>query len=171
VATLTVNAGTYTLTLSKTGYVALSQSITVSASTSLSRSLTQTPSVPPPPTPTQNPTQYTITIETIRAFHVEDDEEDDDLENAQISGVDVTLNGTTKTTGSDGKTTFAVGPGKYTLHVEKNGYKPVDVNIEVSKDGSISITLKKIWHEDNDYEVESDDSHRHREWHCEEHDD
>ena len=124
-ATFSVAAGTYALATSKTGYGSASQSVTVSADTSITKSLT-----PNPPT---TPETYAVILTVT-----------DSMASSAIAGATAALGSTTYTTGSDGKATFNIAAGAYTLSVSKSGYSSDSISVTVSADTSLNVALVPV---------------------------
>lgn len=103
VVTLRVAPGTYSLTLSKTGYTSINENITVISAISINRSMLPTSS-----------TNYLLTITVI-----------DSATSEKVPDATVTLNAEQQKTTTNGVTSFTVKEGQYTLEITKNGYNQV----------------------------------------------
>ncbi len=66
----------------------------------------------------------------------------EDDEGQPVSGATVTVDGESVTTGSDGKYTFTVDAGTYTVEVEKEGYDPDSYSVTVAADDSKTVNLE-----------------------------
>ncbi len=62
-----------------------------------------------------------------------------------VSGAVVTVDGESVTTGSDGRYTFTVDAGTYTVEVEKEGYDPDSYSLSVSADESETVNLELVF--------------------------
>jgi len=117
--------GTYTLTVSKSGYRTSTWKFNFTGSTKITVDLASEKTLP---TGTSN--LY------VHVF--------DALTHEQIEGATVKLNEASTTTGSDGTASFTnIASGKYSLRVEKSWYIPQSMTINVP-DRSIDVDVKMI---------------------------
>jgi len=115
--------GTYTLTVSKSGYRTATWKFNFTGSTKITIDLISERALP-----TGNVNVY---------IHVYDA-----LTHEPIEGATVKLNGASTTTGSDGTASFTnIASGRYSLRVEKQWYIPRSMTIEVP-DRSIDVDVK-----------------------------
>jgi hypothetical protein len=121
-ATFSIAAGTYPLTISKTGYGTNSENFVVSTNVAISRLLTATP----PSTPSIRTVSITVS---------------DSANSTKLSGATVTLGTTIRNTDTNGVATFSIASGTYPLTIIKGGYGSKSENLVVSASLDITRTL------------------------------
>lgn len=117
-----LNPGTYTVSVSKTGYTSasLSRSVTAGTTTWGSMEINQT----------------TATGSLKGKIYVYNSANPSDMTQA-ISGATVTCNGQTVTTGGDGMYAFTLPPGTYTVNVSAANYQSNNVSRTVVSGGTV----------------------------------
>ena len=123
-----IQEGLKQVTISKEGYHPLQDVINLTEDISKIYQLERIPIVVPPVNVTHNVTIQTINQQTVQS----------------ISGAEVTIQGVTKTTNTNGNALFENLPsGNYTVLVSKQGFEQKQVVIEVNQNALFIIALTK----------------------------
>lgn len=125
-AVFTLAAGTYSVTVSKTGYTSQTVSYTISGNTIKTVTLTATP--PPPPPPEEG---FTVEVSVVNQDTY-----------AAIDGAQVVFDIYSGTTNEQGIATFySILSGTYSIIASKNGFETNSATLVVAADVSTTIYL------------------------------
>lgn len=116
-----VEAGNYTLKISKNGYITSQEAITITAATTITRIISQT-SLP----------SYTLIIKV------------SDSNSHPLQSATIMIAGTQSLTDQSGQASFSLQPGTYIFTISKTGYNTYGETLTVSANASISATLTTI---------------------------
>ena len=119
--TFTLEAGSYTLELSKSGYTTSRETLTINGATTITRSIAQA-----------SANTYLIKVNV------------SDSNAAPIQSANVTITGVQTLTDLSGQTSFNLKPGTYTITISKQGYLTLSEALIVSSNSIVSKTLTLI---------------------------
>ena len=116
-----VEAGNYSLEISKNGYTTSQETITISAPTTVTRTLAQT-SLP----------SYALQVTV------------SDLNSLPLQSANITIAGIQRSTDQGGQASFNLQPGTYTITISKTGYLTYSEALTLSANATHSATLTLI---------------------------